>query len=84
MNAAATAVATKTNDPLGEWLQMGREVLEMYYPGTLYAVLVAEQGGGLPAVSLPVILPDAASRPGDVLPFAPRPASSPSPAPPRA
>ncbi len=42
-------------DLLAEWLKLGREVLERYYPGAKYAVLVAELGDGLPAARLVVI-----------------------------
>ncbi len=40
------------NDPLGDWLEMGRVILERYWPDTTHAVLVAEQGNNRPAVQL--------------------------------
>lgn len=54
-------------DLLAEWLSLGREVLARYYPTTTSAVMVAEQGEGLPAVQLIVIPPSSAG------PSAPRP-----------
>lgn len=35
-------------DLLAEWLKLGREVLEKYYPGTPYATLVIPTAEGLP------------------------------------
>lgn len=57
---AASASAAEPQDLLAYWLEITREVLRRYYPGTRYAVLVAAQGEGMPSLSVPVIPPSAA------------------------
>lgn len=41
-------------DPLAAWLALGREVLERYYPGAKYGMLLIHLGNDLPDVTFPV------------------------------
>jgi hypothetical protein len=56
-------------DLLGEWLELGREVLSTHYPDAPHAALVIPQGEG---------------RPDCVLVVTPPPRPSPTPTPPTA
>jgi hypothetical protein len=56
MSAPTAVNENDDRDLLAEWLELGREVLERYWPKATHAVLVAEQGEGLPAVQLVVTL----------------------------
>lgn len=57
-------------DLLAEWLRLGRKVLDTYYPGAEYGLLLIHLGADLPDVTLPV-----PPRPG------PAESDGPSPAP---
>jgi hypothetical protein len=56
------SVEESGRDLLAEWMRLGGEVLERYYPGAPYAVYVIERGEGLPSVQL-VISRTASSAP---------------------
>lgn len=45
-------------DALAEWLKLGREVLERYYPEAKYGLLLIHTGPDVPDVQLPVTRPN--------------------------
>lgn len=49
------------SDLLAEWLKLGREVLERYYPDAEYGLLTILIGEGVPAAQFPVTLPRSSS-----------------------
>lgn len=73
MSATPATLNESDRDSLMKWLADGRELLQKVWPGTAYAVVVAEQREGMPAATLPITLSSSTSPSVSPLPQPPPP-----------